>query len=127
MLDPSLVELVYMVGLGQSLMGECGGVGGLLWWEIGLYRRSSVMGWWWVYWDAFAEEFSVTNGHSSRAIDTYNILVKLADFGDSSGFIPFGWVGANLILNFYVVTYDEWRRSFGMFSPSFSGSHVSVA
>ena len=31
---------------------------GVLWW------------WWWVYWYEF-EEFPVTNGHSSRAIDTY--------------------------------------------------------
>jgi hypothetical protein len=57
-----------------------------------------------VYWDEFAEEFFVTNGQSSRAIDTYDIQIKLADFGDSSGFIPFGWVRANLVLNSYVVT-----------------------
>jgi hypothetical protein len=96
-------------------------------WFVSEVVCDGVLWWWWVYWDEFAEEFPVTNGHSSRAIDTYNILVKLADFGDSSGFIPFGWVVANLILNSYVVTYNEWRESFGMFGPSFSGSHMSVA
>jgi hypothetical protein len=50
-------------------------------WFVSEVVCDGVLWWWWLYWNEFAEEFPVSNGHSSGAIDTYNILVKLADVG----------------------------------------------
>ena len=67
----------------------------------------------------FPDESSVSQCHSSWAINAYHVLIILADFDDQSSFIPLAGVRADLVLNSHMVSYNEWWQLLRVFRPSF--------
>jgi hypothetical protein len=54
-------------------------------------------------------------------------LIELPDFDYDTGFVPFQWVGSNLVLDADVVANFEWWKALGVFRPSFQVPHVSIS
>lgn len=54
-------------------------------------------------WDVLLKEFPVTGGHPARAVNTHNILVKLADLEYHACLVPFSGVWSGLVLDLYIV------------------------
>ena len=55
----------------------------------------------------FPQKFPVAEGHSARSIYSEDVLIKLSDFHYYASFVPFIWVGANLVLDTDMVSDFE--------------------
>ena len=64
-----------------------------------------------------SQKFAVAQCWSSRSIGSHCVLVMLMYLGYPTRFVPFQWSIANLILDSYVVTYNQRCKSTGVFSP----------
>ena len=69
----------------------------------------------------------VAGGHSARAIDADNLLVKLANFDHYACLVPFSGVWASLILDGHMVANYQGWESLGVLGPSLGSFHVAVS
>lgn len=77
--------------------------------------------------DVLFEKLPVTGGHPAGAINTYDILVELADFDHYACLVPLSGVWACLVLDAYVVANCQGWESLGVLRPSLCSFHVAVS
>ena len=53
--------------------------------------------------------------------------MKLSNFDDDPGFIPFGWMRAHLVLNSDMISYSQRREVNRVFLKALRGFHVTVS
>ena len=59
-------------------------------------------------WGEVPQEFAVPECGSARSIHFDQVLKELVNFNNQTSLVPFGGVGASLVLQPDMITYSEW-------------------
>ena len=77
--------------------------------------------------DVAPKKLSIAKCHTSRSINTDNVLIMLSNFNDGSSLLPFIRMWTGLVLYSDSVTKAEWWQSSGVLFESLCSFHVTLS
>ena len=78
-------------------------------------------------WGELPQELAIAEGYPAGTIDTNDILIELTNLNDCASLVPLFRVRTSLVLNPYMIAYDQRGEALGVLRPAFGRSHVPVA